>query len=68
MMIRFKPMLAGKADLDNIKFPVMASPKLDGVRVIVHDGVVYSRNFKRIPNDHVQALFGRKECEGLMVS
>ena len=64
MMIRFKPMLAGKADLDNIKFPVMASPKLDGVRVIVHDGVVYSRNFKRIPNDHVQALFGRKECEG----
>lgn len=63
-MIRFKPMLAGKADLDNIKFPVMASPKLDGVRVIVYDGVVYSRNFKRIPNDHVQALFGRKECHG----
>lgn len=63
-MIRFKPMLAGKADLDNIKFPVMASPKLDGVRVIVYDGVVYSRNFKRIPNDYVQALFGRKECHG----
>lgn len=63
-MIRFKPMLSGKADLDNIKFPVLASPKLDGVRVIVKDGVVYSRNFKRIPNDHVQALFGRKECEG----
>lgn len=63
-MIRFKPMLAGKADLDNIKFPVMASPKLDGVRVIVYDGVVYSRNFKRIPNDHVQSLFGRKECHG----
>lgn len=63
-MIRFKPMLAGKADLDNIKFPVMASPKLDGVRVIVHDGVVYSRNFKRIPNDYVQALFGREECDG----
>ena len=63
-MIRFKPMLAGKADLDNIKFPVMASPKLDGVRVIVKDGVVYSRNFKRIPNDWCQTLFGRKECEG----
>lgn len=62
-MIRFKPMLAGKADLDNIQFPVMASPKLDGVRVIVYNGTVYSRNFKRIPNDHVQALFGRKECE-----
>ena len=63
-MIRFKPMLAGKADLDNIKFPVVASPKLDGIRVIVCDGVVYSRNFKRIPNDWCQTLFGRKECEG----
>lgn len=63
-MIRFKPMLAGKADLDNIRFPVVASPKLDGVRVIVCDGVVYSRNFKRIPNDWCQTLFGRKECEG----
>lgn len=60
-MIRFKPMLSGKADLDNIKFPVFASPKLDGVRVIVYDSVVYSRNFKRIPNDYVQSLFGRKE-------
>lgn len=63
-MTRFKPMLSGKADLDNIKFPVLASPKLDGVRVIVKDGVVYSRNFKRIPNDWCQTLFGRKECEG----
>lgn len=60
-MIRFKPMLSGKADLDNIKFPVFASPKLDGVRVIVYDSVVYSRNFKRIPNDYVQSLFGHKE-------
>lgn len=60
----FKPMLSGKADLDNIKFPVLASPKLDGVRVIVKDGIVYSRNFKRIPNDWCQTLFGRKECEG----
>lgn len=63
-MLRFKPMLSGKADLDSIKFPVLASPKLDGVRVIVKDGVVYSRNFKRIPNDWCQTLFGRKECEG----
>ena len=63
-MVRFKPMLSGKADLDNIKFPVLASPKLDGVRVIVKDCIVYSRNFKRIPNDWCQTLFGRKECEG----
>lgn len=62
--MRFKPMLSGKADLEKVKFPVLASHKLDGVRVIVKDGVVWSRNFKPIPNKHVQELFGRPECEG----
>ena len=32
-------------------------PKLDGIRVIVKDGVVYSRSLKAIPNKHVQTLF-----------
>jgi len=57
----FKPMLASPADLDNIRYPVLASPKLDGVRAIVKDGVVLSRSLKRIPNEHVQSLFGKLE-------
>jgi DNA ligase-1 len=54
-------MLASNADLSQVRFPVMASPKLDGVRALVRGGVVYSRSGKPIPNAHVQALFGALE-------
>lgn len=61
----FRPMLAAEADLDSLRFPLYASPKLDGVRAVVKDGVVLSRSLKPIPNEHVQKLFGRPELEGL---
>lgn len=61
----FKPMLAAEADLNALRFPLIASPKLDGVRALVKDGVVLSRSLKPIPNKHVQKLFGRPELEGL---
>lgn len=57
----FKPMLAKDADIPSIVYPVLASPKLDGVRAIVRDGVVYSRSNKPIPSAHVQKLFGQYE-------
>lgn len=60
-----KPMLACAANLKALKFPVLASPKLDGVRALVRDGVVLSRSLKPIPNRHVQLMFGRHELEGL---
>ena len=50
----FKPMLATDAELDKLRFPLLASPKLDGVRAVVRDGVVYSRSNKPIPNRWVQ--------------
>lgn len=53
----FKPMLACEADLEKLRYPILASPKLDGVRAIVRDGIVYSRSNKPIPNKHVQTLF-----------
>lgn len=53
-----KPMLAGKCeDIKTLKYPVMASPKLDGVRALVIDGVVMSRSLKPIPNQWVQETF-----------
>lgn len=73
-MKQFKPMLAETVDFDlanpttslaAVRFPVLASPKLDGVRAIVRSGVVVSRKLLPIPNAHVQALFGRAEFEGL---
>jgi len=65
MSKQFKPMLAAEADLDKLRFPLIASPKLDGVRALVKGGVVLSRSLKPIPNKHVQKLFGRPELEGL---
>lgn len=50
-----KPMLAATCeDINTLTFPVIASPKLDGIRCIVKDGVALSRNLKPIPNKHVQ--------------
>lgn len=57
-----KPMLAKSCRLEDIKFPCYVSRKLDGVRAIVQNGIVYSRSLKPIPNQHVQNLF--KELEG----
>lgn len=65
MTKQFKPMLAAEADLNKLKFPLIASPKLDGVRALIKGGVVLSRSLKPIPNKHVQMLFGRPELEGL---
>lgn len=61
-----KPMLSGEAptDLTTLRYPLAVSPKLDGFRAIVVDGVVLSRNLKPIRNAHVQNLFGRSEYEG----
>jgi DNA ligase-1 len=55
-----KPTLAEKApeDLRSLRYPLLASPKIDGVRALVVDGVVYSRSGKPIPNIAVQQLFG----------
>ena len=57
----FRPMLATDAVLDKLKFPLLASPKLDGVRAVVRGGVVYSRSNKPIPNKFVQAKFSKFE-------
>ena len=50
-------MLAADVDLSILRFPVLASPKLDGIRAIVRDGVVYSRSNKPIMNKYVQEKF-----------
>lgn len=61
----FKPLLAAKLkSLDDLRYPVYLSPKYDGIRAIVIDGVVMSRTMKPIPNAHVQKLFGKKEYNG----
>ncbi len=46
---------AAKAgDLSLLRYPLMALPKLDGIRAYVRDGVLYSKNHKEIPNRFIQ--------------
>lgn len=59
-------MLAGKvSDTSKLKYPVLASPKLDGVRATIQSGVVTSRNDKSIPNVHVQTRLGAAALNGM---
>jgi DNA ligase-1 len=60
-MKQFRPMLASPADMSKLRFPLWLSPKLDGIRALVINGVVMSRSLKPIPNQHVQELFGHLE-------
>jgi DNA ligase-1 len=53
-----KPMLAALCeDITKLHYPVIASPKLDGIRALVLNGQLVSRTLKPIPNRHVQKLF-----------
>ena len=53
--MNLKPMLAAPADLDNLRFPLLASPKLDGIRALKVGKTLLSRTLKPIPNAHVQS-------------
>ena len=64
-MLRVKPLLSCEVSLDKIRLPVFISTKLDGLRAVVIDSVVYSRSLKPIRNKYVQKLFGKPEYNGM---
>ena len=49
-------MLACKADLEKLQYPVLVTPKLDGIRCTVSHLGVCSRTGKQIPNKHIQKM------------
>lgn len=57
-----RPMLASPAK--DIKFPVYASPKIDGIRAYTNNGL-YSRSGKLIPNKYAQDLLRISAVNGL---
>lgn len=64
----FKPMLAAAVeDVSALTFPLIASPKLDGIRCIVRNGVAYSRSNKPIRNRYIQQCISEysSDLEGL---
>lgn len=58
-MQEFRPMLCPdeQVDLSTIKYPILASTKLDGIRCIFKDGKMLSRSLKEIPNKQLQEKF-----------
>lgn len=48
-----------------LKFPYLASRKIDGIRAVVHESTVLSNTLKPIPNGHVQNVIGLPQLEGL---
>lgn len=53
-LVGFRPMLGASVDdISVVKFPILVSPKLDGIRAIWWEGQFYSRKMKFIPNQAV---------------
>lgn len=71
----FKPMLSAKFDwedpevaikqMQTLRYPVLCSPKIDGIRAHIKRGQVLSRKNKLIPNYLVQNLFGLTDLEDI---
>lgn len=53
-------MLASPIELDNIKYPVYCSPKYDGIRCVIREGIALSRKLKQIPNMYISEML--KKC------
>jgi DNA ligase-1 len=61
MSIITKPLLADPVKMEQVIFPVLASPKLDGIRCLIIDGHAMSRNFKPIGNNFIRTYL-EKHC------
>lgn len=64
-----KPLLAYTVEsIETVAFPVLASPKLDGIRCLLINGVPVSRTLKPIPNAHVRLqLSGLSFLDGELI-
>jgi DNA ligase 1 len=61
-----KPMLAVDAkEIDQLTFPVLASPKLDGIRCLKVNGQAVSRKFKPIPNNYIRNWIENRLPDGI---
>ena len=50
-----RPMLAETVeDVNSINYPVLVSPKLDGIRILKIDGNIVTRKFKPLPNTYTR--------------
>lgn len=62
-----RPMLAANVEWPRVKYPMAVSPKIDGFRCMILEGVAYSRSGKPIRNAYFQLEVARyaAQLEGL---
>lgn len=62
-----KPMLACKFDEKYVQLPIMAQPKLDGIRLLIRDGISWTRSLKPLRSSWVQSwvAHNREVLEGI---
>jgi len=60
-----KPMLAGSYDATKAQFPYAVTPKIDGIRFVMVNGVALSRSFKPIRNEYIQSLLSKYLPDGI---
>lgn len=61
-----RPLLAATLeDINAISFPILVTPKLDGIRVLKVDGKAVTRKFKPIPNTHIRELLEKHLPDGV---
>jgi DNA ligase-1 len=63
-MIFREPMTAYNKpyDLNEIRFPILAQLKLDGIRCIVINGTAFTRTMKLVPNWYIRFKLGLIKC------
>lgn len=61
----FKPTLACAVEMDKLVYPVLASPKLDGIRCSIVNGVALTRSLKAIPNKAISAYLSHPDFNGV---
>lgn len=60
-----KPMLASDWDETKVMFPVMAQPKIDGVRALNMTGALTGRSLKPFKNKYTTSLYSQRLLAGL---
>ena len=67
MTLSFKPMLADAVDLSILRYPVVVSPKLDGVRATFIGGVLRTRSLKPLANRAIQLIRSDYPLDGELI-
>lgn len=63
-----RPLLAASLkpeELDKVKYPVLVSPKLDGIRILNVGGKIVTRKFKPLPNNYARELLEEHTLPGM---